>query len=271
MVKSKKTTRGKSPARSHASRRRESHSIHYLHMSMLRALGQIIIAVTLVFIVVVSTQSTLATDGTTWPEAKNIKLSGGQFIDYRRLSETGDAVYYRVDIAVPSIVRFDVSISRSASTKFVPQVVVYEPSDQTIGPLLPLDQPPETIARVYPITQTRTVFNAFTQTQTDVRLEAQPEFTVPGTYIFAVYNAGTVGGQYRLMLDRGASIAQWQDAWQMPKRWWQDQAFAGFSWLTLITPALITLVVWLVYLRLDHHQLHVHKAYPQPVNKKSKP
>lgn len=227
------------------------------------------VAIIVLLAAVAGSRPTSAAEGESWHQPVTITVGRKQFVDYRTLRTTGDAVYYQVTLKEPSRVRFEVSIPRSASPKFVPQVVVFQPNDVTIGPLLPLEQPPQTIALVYPVTQPRIVFDAFTQTLTTVRLEAQPSFAQAGTYTFAVYNAGTVAGQFKFSLDQGASLAQWQDAWQMPTRWWRDQMFAGFSWLTLITPLLIGLCLWLVYLRLDHHRLHVHKIYPSRPPKKN--
>jgi len=213
--------------------------------------------------------SSVASNGTNWKNPISITDRPQQFIHYHSFQKTGDVSYYRFQVSQPTTARFEISLPRSANAKFAPQLVIFEPSSATIGPILPIEQPPLTIAQVYPVTQPRQAMNAFTQTLSTVRLEAQPEFTVAGTYLFAVYNAGSAAGNFKLVVDHGSSLAQWQDAWLMPVRWWQDQAFAGLSLLTLITPVLIGLALWFVYLRLDHHQLHVHKTYPTRTRKKS--
>lgn len=212
---------------------------------------------------------TASTDGKVWQQPIPIPDRSPQFIDYQSLQKTGDVRYYRLHISQPTTTRIELSIPRSVSRKFVPQLVIFEPSDVTIGPILPFDQPLLTLAQVYPATQPRQVVNAFTQTLSTVRLEAQPELTAPGSYILAVYNAGSSAGHVKLTVDRGTSLTQWQDAWLMPVRWWQDQSFAGLSFLTLITPVLIGLTLWFVYLRLDHHQLHPHRKYPVRRGKKT--
>ncbi|MEK7537596.1 MAG: hypothetical protein AAB619_01325 [Patescibacteria group bacterium] len=232
-------------------------------MMRLRLIGRILLAIAIVGLTVIGSRPTTAAGtGDSWQQPVTINVNARQFTDYRTLRATGDAVYYRLTVDQPRRVRIQISISRSAAAKFAPQVVLFRPHDTTVGPILPVEQPPETIALVYPMTAPRVVFDVFTQTLYTVRLEAQPVWPTAGTYIFAVYNAGSAGGQYRFLLDRGSAVAQWPDAWQLPIRWWRDQAFAGFSWLTFITPALIALGLWLVWLRLDHHQLHPHKKYP---------
>lgn len=231
--------------------------------------ARVVVGLLMLVLVVGLTKSSLASDrGLTWQVPIDISADQQPFIHYAKLYTTGDAVYYRVTVSAPSSIRFEVSTSRSATSKFAPQVVLFQPNDTTVGPILPVEQPPQTIALVYPITQPRESFDAFTQTVSSVRLEARPVFYIPGTYTFAIYNAGSSGGQFKFTLVQGTSNAVWQDAWQMPYRWWQDQTFAGFSWLTLITPLLLGLCVWSVYLRLDHHRLHVHKTYAKKTIKK---
>ncbi len=232
---------------------------------LLRSLGQTLLGVVVIMAVICGAQYNGVTGGSTWQKPIPISTRLNQFIDYRTLHRTGDAVYYRIQVAEPSSVRMLISLSRQASKYFAPQVVVYAPYSETIGPIIPVEQPPKTLASLYPMTQTKEVFDAFTQTLTTYRLEAQPIFKSAGTYTFAIYNAGRTAGQYKFTLQRKNSSAEWHDAWQMPKRWWQDQMFAGFSWLSFITPLLIGLSLWLLYLRLDHHQLHVHKSYHKKV------
>lgn len=207
--------------------------------------------------------------GATWQQPRILDSKKELVLNYGKLEATGDAVYYRLSIDAPLTIKFQIDIARHASPKFAPQLVVFEPYTSTIGPILPLEQPPQTIALVYPMTTVKEAFNPATQTAYAVRLEAQPELKTPGTYLIAVYNAGSAGGAYRLTMGDHPMTAGWQDTWMMPIFWWHDQTFTGFSWLTLIFPLILALLVWLVYLRLDHHQLHVHKTYSKPAPKRN--
>ncbi len=189
--------------------------------------------------------------------------TSGTFLNYQELTGIGDVAYYSLHVTVPETITVHISIPNNAAERFAPQFVVFSPNTLTIGPILPIIQPQNTIAAVYPITPVQPLFNSLTQTDYTSRLVAQPRLQSVGEYTLAVYNAGTSGGKYRLTIDRGNSATQltW-DIWNMPLQWWHDQLFAGFGWYTLMTPVLLFLFGWLVYLRLDHHQLHAHKKYP---------
>jgi hypothetical protein len=162
-----------------------------------------------VLVICLSQPSRAAKQGSTWQRPRTLNSKQELVLNYGKLEATGDAVYYRLSIAASLTVKFQIDIPRHASSKFAPQLVVFEPYTSTIGPLLPLAQPPQTIALVYPMTTVKEVFNPATQTAYAVRLEAQPEFKTPGTYLIAVYNAGTVGGTYRLTMGDHPMMAGW--------------------------------------------------------------
>lgn len=242
------------------------------HQHMVRVFGAGVAMVMIAAIAVVVSQPTSAADdGETWRQPITITINGQQFTDYHQLHGTGDVVYYQLAITEPTKVRLAVSLSESAATRFAPQVVVYEPSDVTASPNIPIEQPSNTIGLVYPMTEPRTRYDLWTQTQTVVRLEAEPELQQVGTYTIAVYNAGSADGEIQFALDRYASTMQWQDVLRFPMHWWREQLFAGFTWRTLIAPLIFGLLAWLVYLRLDHHQLHVHKTYTKAQSSSRRP
>lgn len=210
--------------------------------------------------------------GQSWSTAKAISQSS--FVDTAVLSNTGSVVYYRYTVAGATPLSISLAVPRSAAERFVPRLALFSPSEFTAGPELPIEQPPQTIAAIYPGTTRSTIFDPATQAMYNQTIALNITLPTAGTYILAVYNAGTVSGEYRLSIQRGViRMASWADAWTMPMQWWRDQSFAGFGWLTLITPIVILLAGYLVYLRLDHHQLHVHKTYASktPPQRKPKP
>lgn len=190
-----------------------------------------------------------------WPTAKTIDPVGHQVVTYGRLKGLGDGQYVRLILTRPTTLRLELSVPRSSVTRFQPQLAVFTADTVTVGPLLPIQQPPKTLGLVYPPTTAKAVWDPYTQAGYTVTLAARPSLPV-GTSYLAIYNAGDRSGRYRLIADTGATSIQWSDAWLFPVRWWQDQQFAGFSPSTLITPLLLALVIWAVWLRLKHHGLH---------------
>lgn len=193
--------------------------------------------------------------GKSWSQAPKIDPFKHQIVDYQWLKGTGDAQYYRIDVNKVAPLRLQVSVPVNSPSLFMPQVAWFEPSSDTIGPSLPIDQPTNTIALIYPRGTPKQVFDIFTQTSYTNIIDIQPEIKTVGTYYLAVYNFGRGDGRYRLMMDQFSPIAQWADAWILPVRWWQDQMFVGFGWQTCITPLLIGLLAWWLWIRLGHHQL----------------
>lgn len=245
--------------------------IYNHRMRQARMLGNLFLAAAIVGLAVVFSPPTSAANvGTTWNTAVPVQPSSIDFLDYRQLSGTGDVVYYRLDVTQAARFQLRLSLSSLADEKFAPRVVHFRPSLTTIGPILPFEQPPQTLAVVYPMVPEKTVFDPYTQAAYDVRLQMMVMLNDPGRHYLAIYNAGSAAGQYRLEMSQGRSVAALQDTWMMPVQWWRDQTFAGFSWRTLITPGLIALGLWLVYLRLDHHQLHPHKKYPKRLARSAK-
>lgn len=205
--------------------------------------------------------SATAANQPAWQQPIPLSTTVNNSHDYRILSGSGGVAYYRLSVPAPTTHRVVLTIPRSSSPKFAAQIVLFVPSEETFGPLLPFEQPPQTLALVYGRTQPRVIFDAGTQILSTVTLETDIRFPVSGTYLLAVYNAGSEFGQYKLTMNPSSMAMSMSDAFVYPKTWIQDQMFAGFGWLTLITPVLVLLIGWLVYLRLDHHRLHPHKKY----------
>jgi hypothetical protein len=205
----------------------------------------------------------VAVSASAWDSWVDLNVTKSNVTDYRHLGGSGSVVYYRVVVTNPTTARFIIRTSRNASKLFAPQIVVFQSSEGTYGPILPIEQPPQTMAIVYGRTSPQVSFDAGTQTVSTTCLSQSISFSSIGVYLVAVYNAGSQPGAYKLIVNPSSTIA-WGDAFTLPKTWAQDQLYAGFGWLTLITPTILLLIGWLVYLRLDHHQLHPHKTYNQP-------
>ncbi len=194
--------------------------------------------------------------GQTWQSAQPLSLSATPTILYGQLNSEGQADFYRLNVTRPVTVRLELG-QPQAARNFVARIVLYQPDGQTIGPVLPMDQPPHTLALVYPASSFRQTFDVFTQVTYSQTLDTPVRLEQTGTYYLAVYSASTPAGRYRLTLDNGqASIANWSDSWRLPQRWWEDQAFAGWSWQTLFTPTLLLVLAVLVIEQLRYYHLH---------------
>ncbi len=190
-----------------------------------------------------------------WSTATTIDPISHQIVAYGRLQDLGDGRYFRLTLIRPVTLRVELAVPTSSVSRFQPQLAVFSADTVTAGPLLPIQQPPETLGLIYPPTAAQQVWDPYTQAGYNLRLAAQPRLPA-GTSYLAVYNAGGQAGRYRLVVDAGSTLIQWSDAWMFPVRWWQDQQFAGFSASSSITPLLLALVIWTVWLRLKQHGLH---------------
>lgn len=237
-------------------------------MKQIKYFGYAILGLTLVMLVVLfSRPATPANLGHAGKAPIVIPKSDKPFMSYGMLSGVGDVVYYRLHVDGPQDVPIRVDIPQRTGKQMALGLVVLEPSDSTIGPVLPFTQPPQTTAMVYPMTTTKERFDPQSQVNYAVRLEAKPHLSAAGTYLIAVYNSGSVSGPFRFIIGDPLHYFSWSDMWMMPGQWWQGQLFAGITWCSFLMPALVLLALWLVYMRLDHHQLHVHKSYPARVTK----
>lgn len=202
-----------------------------------------------------------------WAAADVVEPQQHEVVKYGALG-INDGTYYRLRLARPAVVQVQVAVATNAPTGFQPQVVVFSPDELTVGPVLPIAQPPATLATLYPASTHRVAFEPFTQVFTKTIVSAPHTFGAGETYV-AVYNAGNASGRYRLTLNPGSALVQWQDAWQLPVRWWHDQTFAGWGWQSFLTPLLVGLAVWAVWLRLQHHHLHPQRRARATKKKRS--
>lgn len=206
----------------------------------------------------------------TWSTAQSIDLTAGQTIIYDQLSAEGGNDFFRLTVSQPTTIDVEIGAPDLAGD-FQPRLVFYQPDSQTIGPSLPMEQPPRTLALVYPASQNEPVFNAFTQISYRQKLHSTFDL-VAGTTYLSVYNAASIPGRYRLSIDQGqGAVPSLTDAWQLLPHWWHDQAFAGLTWRTLLTPGLLIVLIVLVIEQLRFYHLHhlaVSRPTPSPRKKK---
>ncbi|MBI5467029.1 MAG: hypothetical protein HY975_02330 [Candidatus Kerfeldbacteria bacterium] len=219
--------------------------------------SRVLLTIASVLVTLIVPVSLRAQSPAPWVGAEIIQPQEHDVVQYGTLGVNAGQ-YYRLRLNQPANLALQIAIATNAPAGFRPQIVVFTPDAQTIGPLLPIAQPTETIATLLPTNAHRVQFEPFTQVFSKTTVDAQEEFGAGETYI-AVYNAGNTPGRYRLTVSAGSALVQWQDAWQLPVRWWNDQGFAGWGWQSLLTPLLVALAIWAVWLRLQHHNLH-----PQP-------
>ncbi len=186
---------------------------------------------------------TVSAAGTSWRSATPLHRVTWSQSAYGQLKSVGQAKFYAFAIARPAAVRIRLDVA-TGHRAFIPQVVVYQPDAMTFGPPLPMEQPPNTIATVYPGRSHRTQTDSSTLIQFENRIDVTTQLEQAGTYYIAVYNASTVNGGYRLRLGQDHIMADDVFAW--PVRWWQDQAFAGWSWRTAVVPLIALLLIWLI-------------------------
>lgn len=207
--------------------------------------------------------------GHTWQDAAPVRFHGSEAVTYGQLATQNQAAMYVMTIDEPTVIRLELGVPRHAPAEFSPRVVVYQPDSMTLGPALPMEQPPLTLATVYPAVGTDTTFSILTQVSYRLALNTTVQLNQPGTYYLGVYNPSIWSGKYRLEIDQGAvGVANWSDAWMLPARWWSDQAFAGWSWRTILTPLLVVGLAILVIEQLRFYHLHHLAVKSRPALKR---
>ncbi len=193
--------------------------------------------------------------GTTWATAQPLRLSSAPISVYGRLRAEGDSQFYRISASSPTQIRTEIGTPISQA-QFEPRLVLYQADGQTIGPSLPMDQPPKTLALVYSANNDVAVFEALTQIAYRQKLNTTV-FIPTGTSYLAVYDASPHSGNFRLTVTAGPDVPlSWSDTWNLLPHWWHDQVFAGVSWRTLFTPALLVVLMILAVEQLRFHRLH---------------
>lgn len=178
-----------------------------------------------------------------WHLARLVRAPLAGQVLYGPLSSPGASAWYRFGVNRPTTINVILSVPTWTSEKFQPHLVFYQPESMTIGPVLPMDQPPQTAASVYPPTESTVRFNSLTLVQERVRLRATLTTHQAGWYYLAVYNPGVTAGRYRL--EFAGSRWRWPSILTWPLVWWQDQAWAGWTLVTMFLPLwLVALVAW---------------------------
>ena len=230
------------------------------------------VRLSLVIGIIIGLSSWAQAIGMPWSQAKLIAANDQHFTDVQKLSGTGDVKFYQINLNPHQTWRITLDIPIDAPVVFQPQLVVFQPSSSTIGPLLPFTQPPNTIGLVYAASGTKTVFNSLTQTKTIKILDIAPRLTVAGDYFLAVYNWGSSQDHYRLTVDHQPLNLNWTDVLTVTGDWWNDQLLAGFSASSLFMPLLLIVLFALTWIRLNHRWLkHQPSSSTRPKNAKSKP
>jgi hypothetical protein len=195
-----------------------------------------------------------------WTTAKNLGKQPGIVTQHGQLGATSSVRFYRLEISSPTTYQIDLDIDGQLKQSFHPRIVVYRPDTVTAGPALPMIQPPSTVASVYATSEQQIGHEGPWLSIINHRFHATVPFETAGTYYVAVYNAGTVGGPFRLTLLEGE---QKLTAWQMTMRWCRTGMWVGAQWWNIIIPiifAVIAAIFWYIIHRLPHpSKRHVKK------------
>lgn len=202
---------------------------------------------------VTAAQVRLDTTHTRWQTAAPVNLAKGEQIVFARLRTLGEARWLGWNARAGESVTIELAVPLQSDTRFQPTLVTFFPDTQTIGPGLPFEQPPNTLARVYAPQPAVQQYEGLTQTSLGVRLRNTLTVESAGKAYLAVYSPSTIPGSYRLIVRSGAeSFDQAALAW--PTRWWYTQAWAGWSLDTLFFPALLLGLFgigWWIHYRLE--------------------
>lgn len=186
---------------------------------------------------------------TRWERAEKLTITDEPAEFFGTLGSTGDARFFTLQTDAVGQLAVTLDVPVWADPKFHPQVVVYQPDTMTVGPSLPMAQPPDTIALVYPLSGKTKRFEGLTQINIVERLSTTIELPVVGQYYLAVYNADRAGGRFRLTL-ADPSVDGRMALWSWPKRWWISQTWASSSsavaYLPLVLLGAMIVVTWLV-------------------------
>lgn len=177
-----------------------------------------------------------AATNTSWQQSVPLRSPLSGHVLYGTLSQTGSSAFYTFTITRPGSITVSLSVPTWADQDFMPQLVLYEPDSITVGPVLPMAQPPETIASIFP-SDSGSLF--FDQSSLTVRRQVQETTLVmakPGRYFLAVYNAGTAAGRWRLAFNGPPKVV---DIFRWPGQCWQDNAWTGWTLQTLFIPLLV--------------------------------
>ncbi len=191
----------------------------------------------------------VTTENTRWERAEKLTVADEPAVVFGALGSTGDARFYTLRADASSTLSIALDVPVWADPKFHPQIVVYQPDMMTVGPSLPMTQPPSTIALVYPLSGSAKRFEGLTQINIVERLKTTIDLPVAGKYFLAVYNADRVGGRFRLTLSDPSADGR-PALWSWPKRWWISQTWASSSsavaYLPLVLLGAMIVVTWVI-------------------------
>ncbi len=175
---------------------------------------------------------------TTWENAAIVNPVAGEQIVFARLRTTGEARWLGWKAPAGQRVQIELAVPLDTDSRFEPTLVIFQPDTVTAGPLLPIEQPANTLALVYPLQPPERRFERLTQTESALRFRQTIEIDQAGQAYLAVYNASAVPGTYRLILRSSADSFEAAAA-AYPARWWYTQAWAGWSFASLFPPGAV--------------------------------
>lgn len=212
----------------------------------------LVLVITLFFSAIVTSRPVWAANST-WQRSQQLPVPFKGHMLYGGLGGSGSAAWFTFSLTEPTTVDVALSVPAGSSKNFQPRLVVYQPESMTVGPVLPISQPPNTAALIYRSTEGPTTFDIVGFVEQQRKLQATLTLPAAGRYYLAVYNAGQASGRWRLQLGQASPAVATLTRW--PIRWWQDQAWAGWTTKTLFLPFwVVALIVWwgLMFHRRSH-------------------
>lgn len=210
-----------------------------------------------------STVVRASTTNDSWERAVTLGSNPSTAVLYGRLGDTGDARFYSFSVSQATALQVQVEITEE-DVQLEPRVVVYVPEEMTIGPALPMLQPPKTLAAVYPANASEVHVEGPLRTTLTTRVDQSVELPKAGRYYLAVYNAGRASGAYRLSMTRDPAAA-----WPMSVRlrsWWLANIWLGPQYGALTIPLLVgvaALAAWLIVRRVPS-PARIHRPGRRP-------
>ncbi len=196
-----------------------------------------------------------STTNNDWEHALSLGRNPTRADLYGRLSGTGDARYYEFSVTKPGTIRVVMQTVPDVDL-LEPRLVLYAPEMMTIGPALPMPQPPRTLAAVYGADAKTTTTEGPFRTKLSLRFDHDLQLDTAGTYYLAVYNAGQDTGAYRLRLSTsGAPSLGWNDQF---RSWWLTNAWLGPQFGALTIPLMVGVaaaIAWLIISKVPHPQV----------------
>lgn len=197
-----------------------------------------------------------------WLTARPISLEQDQY-SFGSFLSAGQSEFFRFHPSSATAIRVVVGVPLGADVRFLPRLVVYQPDQETFGPILPMEQPPQTLAHVYDSHASSLVIDPVTQTSYRVLNSVRLRIPADQNTFLALYNPAGVGGKFRVMFDNPAVSAV--SVSTFPTLWWQSQVWSGWSLGSLVVPIAAILLIWLTWKALHRHaRYHVQRWKTPP-------